>query len=135
MKQLISLLILAIFFTIIFYTEGCKDQVTGSDVDSRVIPDSNVSYSKDLQPVFNLKCATAGCHDDATRAGGLSMTSCANTKADPSIVFPGAPDNSRLIWSIEGIGNFPMPPSGYPPLTENQIKGVRTWIKEGADCN
>jgi hypothetical protein len=135
MKQIFPILIVIIFFLIIAYTEGCKDQVTGSDVDSRVIPDSNVSYSRDLQPVFNLKCANAGCHDDATMAGGLSMTSCANTKADPSIVFPGEPDNSRLVWSVEGIGNFPMPPAGYPPLTENQIKGVRTWIKEGADCN
>lgn len=134
MKQIFSVLIAIIFFIIISYT-GCKDQITGSDIDKRVIPDSNVSYSQDLQPVFELKCNSAGCHEDAARAGGLSLTSCANAKADPSIVFPGEPDNSRLVWAVEGIGNYPMPPLGYPPLTANQIKGIRTWIKEGAECN
>ncbi len=135
MKKILSLLLTVIFFIVIFWTSGCKDQVTASDVDNRVIPDSNVSYSRDIQPVFNLKCTNAGCHEDAARAGGLSLTTCSNTKADPTIVFPGEPDNSRLIWAIEGIGNYPMPPPGYPPLTQNQIKGIRTWIKEGAECN
>lgn len=135
MKKIISSLIILTFFIIISYTSGCKDSVTASDVDNRIIPDSNVSYSTDLQPVFNLKCTNAGCHEDAARAGGISLTTCANTKEDPSVVFPGEPDNSRLIWAIEGIGNYPMPPIGYPPLTTNQIKGIRTWIKEGAECN
>ncbi len=134
MKKLFSLLLLIIFIIIMSYT-GCKDQVTAIDIDNRVIPDSNVSYSRDIQPVFNLKCTNAGCHEDAARAGGISLTSCANTTADPSVVFPGVPDNSRLIWAIEGIGNYPMPPVGYPPLTANQIKGIRTWISEGAECN
>ena len=134
MKQLFSSLIAVIFIIIISYT-GCKDQITGSDINKRVIPDSNVSFSRDLQPVLNLKCASAGCHEDAERAGGLSVTSCVNTKEDPTIVVPGEPDNSRLVWAVNGIGNYPMPPAGYPPLTQNQIKGIWTWIKEGADCN
>lgn len=99
------------------------------------IPASNVSYSQHIQPLFNLNCNTSGCHDDASRAGNISLTTCANTTADPSIVFPGEPDNSRLVWAVEGIGNFPMPPPGYPQLTSNQISGIRTWISEGAECN
>ena len=51
------------------------------------------------------------------------------------LAMHGVYKNSRLVGAVEGIGNFPMPPVGYPPLTENQIKGIRTWIKEGADCN
>ena len=134
MRQLFSVPIGVAFLIIALYS-GCKDQITGADVDKRVIPDSNVSYSQNLQPVFNLKCASAGCHEDASRAGGISLTSCTNTTADPSIVFPGEPDNSRLVWAVEGIGNYPMPPPGYPSLTQSQIKGIRTWIKEGAQCN
>jgi Planctomycete cytochrome C len=134
MKYIIAILSSLGFILILTYT-GCKDQITASDVDKVVIPDSNVSYSKYLQPVFNIKCASTGCHEDATRAGGISLTSCANTKSDLSVVVPGYPDNSRLVWAVEGIGNYPMPPVGYPPLTQNQIQGVKTWIKEGADCN
>jgi hypothetical protein len=134
MKLIVPGFLLVLFFITMSYS-GCKDQLTGSDVDNRVIPDSNVSYSQHIQPVFNIKCTNAGCHEDAARAGGISLTTCASTTADPSVVFPGEPDNSRLVWAIEGIGNFPMPPVGYPPLTSNQIKGIRTWIKEGANCN
>jgi hypothetical protein len=134
MKYLFASLIILSFIFIITYT-GCKDQVTASDVDKVVIPDSNVSYSKYIQPVFNIKCASRGCHEDAARAGGISLTTCANTKADASVVVPGEPETSRLVWAIEGIGNYPMPPPGYPPLNQNQIQGVRTWIAEGAECN
>jgi len=28
-----------------------------------------------------------------------------------------------------------MPPVGYYPLTKNQIDGIITWIKEGAENN
>jgi Planctomycete cytochrome C len=122
------------FFTILVYS-GCKDQITASDIDKTIIPDSNVSYSKYIQPVFNIKCTSAGCHEDAARAGGISLTTCSNTKEDLLVVFPGQPDNSSLVLSTEGQGNYPMPPAGYPPLTQNQIKGIRTWVAEGADCN
>ncbi len=62
------------------------------------------------------------------------MTTCLSTKEDPTIVVPGEPDNSSLIWALEGIGNYPMPPS-FPPLAFNTIKAIGTWIREGAKCN
>lgn len=95
----------------------------------------NVSYSKSIQPIFDSCCTSSGCHNDITRAGGTSLTSCSNAKADPTVVFPGEPDNSRLVWAIEGIGNYPMPPPGYELLTVEQINVIRIWIKEGAECN
>lgn len=120
----------------IFLYSGCKDTITGSQLDQRVIPDSNVSYSQNIQPVFDLKCSNSGCHDDGSMAGGLSLSTWANTTADPGIVFPGKPDNSRLVWTIEHYASVPpMPPVGYPTLTQNQIKGIRTWIQEGAKDN
>lgn len=115
---------------------GCDDTITGKEIDERPIPQSNVSYSKHIQPVLELKCASSGCHNDATRAGGLALTSWAQTTADPIITFPGEPDNSMLVWTIEArAGVPPMPPVGYPPLTADQIRGIRTWIAEGAKNN
>jgi len=93
-----------------------------------------VSFSQHIYPVLNIKCNNAGCHDDQTRAGGISLTTWANVVADPTVVFPGEPQNSRLVWSIEGI-NYPMPPVGYPTLTKNQIEGIKKWIEEGAKNN
>ena len=135
--KLYSTLFLSLFI-FSFISSGCKDTVTGSDnIDNIIIPSSNVSFAKYIFPVFNTKCATAGCHDDGTRAGNLSLTGWANATVDPSIIFPGHPENSKLVWAIEGQpGVAPMPPIGFVrPLTPNQIQGIKTWIKEGAKDN
>ena len=121
------------FSTIVLIS--CDDTNTVENIDSRIIPDSNVSYAEHLQPVFDVKCNAAGCHNDQDVAGGLSLTSYSNTTADYLIVAPGDTVNSRLIWSIKAESAYPMPPVGYPVLTQNQIRGVVTWIKEGAKNN
>lgn len=129
----INLLFILIFGGVILIS-SCDDTLVGDEIDSRIIPSVNVDYYEHIQPVFNVKCTNALCHDDQTRAGGLSLTSYANATADVLIVFPYQPDASRLVWAIEGRGGTsPMPPVGYPPLTENQIEGIRTWIEEGAE--
>ncbi len=133
----ITTILLAIILIAIFLVYGCDDTITNQNIDDIVIPSKNVSYSQHIQPLFNVKCATSGCHDDNTRAGDLSLTSYANTTASSLIVFPEDPDNSILVWAIEGTNFKLMPPIEAPvtPLNENQIQGVRTWIAEGAKNN
>lgn len=120
---------------LILTNAGCKDSVNASEIDKKTIPSKDVSFKNDIQPVFDLKCNYSGCHDDGSRAGGLSLTSWANTTSSMDIVFPGEPQNSRLIQSIKAGAVYPMPPDGYPPLTTNQIDGITTWVKEGAKNN
>jgi hypothetical protein len=128
----INIILFAIFGFIIVYT-GCKDTTTG--IDQKTIPTSNVSFGEYIAPVLLTKCANRGCHDDATRAGNISLTTWVGT-TDPNIVVEGHPEDSPLVWSIDGVTGFsPMPPPGYPPLTANQISGIKTWIQEGAKNN
>ncbi len=113
---------------------ACDDTVA----PDLTIPDKDVSYSQHIQPLFNVSCAIAGCHDNATAAGGLRLTSWVNTTANPQVVFPYEPDNSILVWAVEGnTSATPMPPinGNVMPLTRNQIQGIRTWIAEGAKNN
>jgi hypothetical protein len=127
MKKLIPLILILFYF-------GCDDSST--EIDRKEIPDSNVSFSQHIQPVFNIKCVN--CHGVGITEAGLDLTTWSGTVADPSIVFPGQPENSRLVWSIEGNpAVMPMPPPGsaYLPLTQDQVEGVKTWIKEGANNN
>ncbi len=136
MKKLKTTYHLSILFLLLILLNGCKDTITGDELDSRIIPPSNVSFSVDIQPVFSVKCANSGCHNGSDLAANLDLTTWAGTTADAGVVFPGEPDNSRLVWSIEGRpGVSPMPPPGFRTLTANQIQGVRTWIKEGAKNN
>lgn len=124
----------AIFLAFVL-AAGCKDTVTNQSVDEHQIPASNVSYNKDIQPLFEVKCNNSGCHDDQSKAGGLSLTSYQNTTSDPTIIVAGYPENSRLIWSITPGSSNPMPPLDRPQLTKNQRDGIATWIKEGAKAN
>lgn len=111
---------------------ACDDTINVSDLDNIIIPASNVSYEVYIQPVLTAKCARAGCHDDQTMEAGLSLTSWSNTTKSYQIVAPGLPQNSKLVWSIEGTSGNIMPPLGYWAVTQNQIAGIKTWIKEGA---
>ena len=134
-KILINTLISLIFIISLLFT-ACDDTITGDDIDNVEIPDKDVSYAEYIQPVFNVKCATSGCHDDGTRAGGYSMTSWSNV-LQPGVVDPFNVETSRLIWRIEGLGVDIMPPIGavVRPLTLNQFEGIKTWIAEGAKNN
>jgi hypothetical protein len=119
---------------------GCKDEnVVGEDESpsSVVFPARGISYGVHVQTLFTQTCAIPTCHDDGTRAGGLSLTSYYNTVfAVPGIVVSKDPANSILVMKIEGRG-----PTGdrMPPyrngLNQNQINGIRTWIAEGAVNN
>jgi len=124
-----------IIISLILFLISCKDTITNQDVDNRVIPSSNVKFSEHIQPIFQVKCNIAYCHNSRDRAAGLSLDSYSETVSNPLVVFPGLPENSKLVWAIEGRTISPMPPIGYPPLTKNQIDGIKTWIKEGAKNN
>ena len=121
------LILLATLILIIF--QNCKDTITSTDVDNIVMPDSNVSYSQHIAPVFEVKCIP--CHNDQRSDGGVNLSSWTNVVRDPSIVFPGSDSTSILVWTIERIPPYPpMPPSEW--LKRNHINGIRTWIHEGA---
>jgi hypothetical protein len=126
---ILSLIILVVFI-------GCEDSITSDYLDDVVIPDKNVSFSEYIQPVLHVKCGTSGCHDDESSAGNYSVSHWASV-VTPGIVDAGNVETSRLVWRIEGLGVEFMPPIGsvVRPLTQNQVDGIKTWIREGARNN
>ena len=122
---------LTILLSILF--ASCDDTLTVEDVDNRTIPDSNVSYSQHISPIFELKCVR--CHGNGRLEADLNLTH-PSYFVDGHIVVPGESGNSVLIWRIDpqyALGIMPPPPN--IPLTPNQIQGVKTWIDEGAKSN
>ncbi len=111
---------------------SCKDTSNpSSPIGNIVFPATNISYEKQVQPLFNIGCATTSCHDNESQKGNLDLSSYGLWKLDPGVIIDGDTTNSRFIWCIEGrAGSPPMPPAR--PLVQNQIQGLKRWIFEGA---
>jgi hypothetical protein len=117
---------------------SCKDEISGPDINSIVFPDTNVSYTQQVQPLFNVGCALSGCHSASTyEIRGFSLDDYQHfVGADrPGLVVPMEPDASVLVQRIEGTSAGARMPLNRPPLNQNQIHGIRQWILEGARLN
>ncbi len=95
---------------------------------------SPVSYSGDIQPIFNSNCS--GCHVGGNQ-GGLTLnsyTSLMQGGNSGAVVVAGDPDNSRIIQRLEGTVT-PRMPFQQPPLLPGDIQLIRDWISQGAHDN
>ena len=113
---------------------SCKNVLGPSGQADIVFPASNVSYTKEVLPLFSLDCAYSGCHDDQTAAGNLDLTTYNGLISAPGVVIAKDTVHSILIQVIEGRG-YTMPPPPALLLNSNQIQGLKTWIMEGLKYN
>jgi mono/diheme cytochrome c family protein len=94
-------------------------------------PDS-VYFEKDLLSVLVSNCAKSGCHDVASHAEGVILTSYAQTISTAG-VRPYQPYNSKLYEVITSLEpDDLMPPSPASPLSSGQISMINKWISQGA---
>lgn len=95
-------------------------------------PAGEVSYSADIQPLFDQYCNT--CHG-ASALGGLNMSnyeSLMTTGQHRPVVVPGNASGSILYQVLidAAPGILPMPPGNR--LSAGQIGLVEAWINQGA---
>ncbi len=139
-KKIMTLLaVCAVMFLTLW---SCKDDQSGPGPSTVVFPDSGVSYSRHVEPLFYQSCAFTGCHGaDTFQAFGFSLDSYQNATYKPGIIIPCRinqpcnPENSILVQRIEGINGLEIMPPVGPPLNSNQVKGIKEWIREGAQNN
>ncbi len=123
------LIIIFLLLSFLFLYESCNDPIITSGKNI-IFPDSNVSYQYHVQPLLRYTCNYPGCHD-VTNPLMATYFDLINADAG-SIVRPGDPERSRLIHIIESNTGQLHFPSVYWEITENQRKGLRKWIEEGA---
>jgi hypothetical protein len=136
---------IALFF--ILFLAFCSDGGLAPDRRSYIIPDKNISYYEDLQPMFNGKCGFGSqCHtaeniynslffDNKDSFINYELSETGAVLVDP-IKDKEAPDFAPLYQIVKGryVNLERQPPLsfGREPLTKNQIDGIRQWILEGA---
>lgn len=127
-------LILSIIFT------NCINNVEDISSPININPD-DVSYTDDIQPIFNNSCGGSGCHISNTQNGVnlSSYTSVMNSFGDlyeKPIITPNNAEDSPLVDKIESSPQFGsrMPLNGNS-LTPQEITEIKTWINAGAEDN
>jgi mono/diheme cytochrome c family protein len=110
-------------FTILLFTAcvtfiiACKKTTTYDCVGV------SATYTGQVKPILDAKCATSGCHNDVSKAKGIDLSNYGQTKA-----YAG---NASFLGSIEHTGGYePMPLNGAK-LSDAEIKLIACWIKNG----
>lgn len=115
-------------------------------------PDPTAPSFAELQSsVFDASCVSSACHDDGTRAGGLSLAGSSYDEivgVEPAtatarddgmlLVAPGEPDRSFLLNKLTGDlgpGDGALMPLTGSALPDSTIATVREWIAAGAPDN
>jgi hypothetical protein len=130
----IALALIPFMIIVAIVVSSCKDQ--RPNTSGYILPDSNLSYSRDIDPLFAQTCLGSQCHSGSSAARGLNLEPPSYGKLIffvPQLVVPGD-TNSLLIKFLDGT-MYPQMPSNQYPLTANQIHGIKQWIKEGAKNN
>jgi mono/diheme cytochrome c family protein len=93
-----------------------------------------VDFVKDIQPIFETKCAK--CHGAEKQKGGYRLddrqTALHGGDEHAPNIKPGSSADSPLVQFIAGLDPDMKMPSKGDPLTAEQIGLVRAWIDQGA---
>ena len=100
-----------------------------------VLPEQQVSFSTDIQPILQQGCWHAGCHG-STQTGPFELVTYEQV-IDKGDVKAGDPKDSELyqVITADPSSDDFMPQSPYNALTERQIKLIYIWIAQGAKNN
>src|SRR5690606_21380915 len=100
----------------------------------QVLAGDQIEFNRDIRPIFNKKCIA--CHGGVKQSGGFSLlfpeeALAVNESGKPAIV-PGSPSESELIRRIEHNDPDLRMPLEAEPLTGEEIKLLKKWIRQGA---
>jgi hypothetical protein len=94
-----------------------------------------MSFSINVQPIINSKCAGAGCHDNSGTLTDFTIYGDATNGTGFVSVCGGDTVGSGAWQDITGQSGNQMPKVGSPQLTPCEKKAIRNWIHQGAQNN
>ncbi|HVW36860.1 MAG TPA: c-type cytochrome domain-containing protein, partial [Pirellulales bacterium] len=115
-----------------FLPRAAAERLAAADNQGK--PAAEVSYYKDIRPIFQARCQ--GCHQPAKPSGAYVMTGFETLvkggESGEAAVLPGKPDESALAKLITPAdGKAAMPKDGKP-LADHEIALIKQCIAAGA---
>ena len=145
MNKITGIIILALLGLM---AAACSDSGTPPDELDFVFPDKNISFIEHVQPMFEAKCGVeSGCHSPGNTEIRFSYSELVSRIGVINHRLPTGEvlvdlalhqQNPKLaplyLILLEGYptSDDRMPPLGRTPLNDNQLNGIKQWIKEGA---
>lgn len=120
----------AISTAIVLLLAGCEHGTVYRQPADIVFPDSNVSYSRHVEPFLRLTCTFNGCHSSQDP---IPLDSYIALFQTPGLVIVGHPEQSRLNQVLDG--RLAHPPVFQNRINDNHRRGMATWVREGARNN
>ncbi|WP_138429696.1 c-type cytochrome domain-containing protein [Fodinibius saliphilus] len=142
-KYYLSIIVFSLGFLLLSCSSSTSSQDdSGGGDPPPEDPNRLVSYSQDIQPIFNGNCATSGCHDAGSVSSGVNLSdynatmNSTGNQYEKKIVDPGNPNNSPLVDKIEENPDegSRMPENGSA-LEQAEIDSIKAWIDDGAPDN
>ncbi len=117
---------------IIIVISGCYKTVTvvpnpGSSITTEM------SFAKDIIPIFENKCSLSGCHNAGGKAPNLTSSNAFSSLTVGNYLKANDPENSLLMLWLNGKKS-PVMPIGTGPDPEINAK-IYAWINQGAKNN
>ncbi|MBL7720914.1 MAG: hypothetical protein JNK98_02865, partial [Chitinophagaceae bacterium] len=141
MKKKLSLLVM-LTATGVLLLNSCRHEILfpdgGGGGNVIVIPPAStcspdsVYFINDIMPIISSNCTMSGCHDVASHADGVVLTTYANIMR---YVRAGNAADSKLYEVIIKTNGDRMPPPPMLPLTSAQKTLIQKWINQGAKNN
>ena len=146
MRFYLSFFFLSVLFAASLLWTGCEQQQPTEPED----PATLESFALLQKKVFDLSCATSGCHSNSSKAGGLVLeatvsysslvnatpTNTAASHAGLKLIRPGLPDSSllylKLGQNVKAEYGDRMPQNSIAGMTSSAREFIRQWIAAGA---
>ena len=129
-QRILSILALAaLLFSIVAPTACTSDSgiliIEPPEIDTTV----QVSFSKDIIPIFNQACNISGCHSTGGFSPDLTPENAYAELFAGNLIDTLVPEDSELVQWMLGNRSLVMPPSGSNGEFNSK---VLSWIGQGA---
>ena len=85
---------------------------------------SITGYAQIIKPILDQQCATSGCHNSTTKAGGYDLETFSSLQ---SIAL-----GTKFLGSLKHETGFSPMPKNSGKLDDCSIQKIETWVNKGA---
>ncbi len=110
-------------FSICFLILGCEkdeDDILASFDCTNVEP----TYDLEIKAILNSECATSGCHNSSSQAGGINLSNYISSETEST--------KPRFLGAINQLSDYDAMPRGGNKLSEEEIKLLTCWVDNGS---